>query len=257
MKLKRTLNPCVLKPVNKQSGFTLVELLVALFIFSLLSVAGVALLRSSADGQIALKQRLGDHSAVIRTANLLEADLAQAAALPIRTADGASIAAFGNASAADTATPGLLFAFSRTGVSGGSDSSSVGRAAYAFSNGILTRRFWPVADGANAAPAASLLNDLESVRVRFRSNDGQWRSDWTATEPKALPRALELIIKPKLRPEFRMVMLVGPQVRIVEEQVNLQDGAAASNETPQVDTPQQTDVPQQPAPDQPELDNAI
>ncbi|NJM51807.1 MAG: prepilin-type N-terminal cleavage/methylation domain-containing protein [Sphingomonadales bacterium] len=64
------------------NGFTLVELLVALFIFSLISLAGLTLLRSSADGQVAIKNRLAQHSDLVRTANLLEADLAQAVARP-------------------------------------------------------------------------------------------------------------------------------------------------------------------------------
>ncbi len=72
----------------KDAGFTLVELLVALFVFSLISLAGVTLLRSSADGQIALKERLGSHSAQMRTVNLLEADLAQAVPRQVRNSSG-------------------------------------------------------------------------------------------------------------------------------------------------------------------------
>ena len=43
---------------DSEAGFTLIELLVALAIFALISVAGVMLLRSGSDTQIAVKKRL-------------------------------------------------------------------------------------------------------------------------------------------------------------------------------------------------------
>ncbi|WP_353206247.1 prepilin-type N-terminal cleavage/methylation domain-containing protein, partial [Sphingorhabdus sp.] len=43
---------------STEAGFTLIELLVALAIFALISVAGVMLLRSGTDTQIAVKKRL-------------------------------------------------------------------------------------------------------------------------------------------------------------------------------------------------------
>ena len=49
-----------------EAGFTLVELLVALAIFAMISVAGVTLLRSGSDTQIAVKKRLEDSSRVNR-----------------------------------------------------------------------------------------------------------------------------------------------------------------------------------------------
>ena len=45
---------------QSEAGFTLIELLVALAIFALISVAGVTLLRSGTDTQIAVKERLGE-----------------------------------------------------------------------------------------------------------------------------------------------------------------------------------------------------
>ncbi|MES2781321.1 MAG: prepilin-type N-terminal cleavage/methylation domain-containing protein, partial [Pseudomonadota bacterium] len=43
---------------KSEAGFTLIELMVALAIFALISVAGVTLLRSGSDTQIAVKKRL-------------------------------------------------------------------------------------------------------------------------------------------------------------------------------------------------------
>lgn len=79
---------------QNEAGFTLIELLVALAIFALISVAGVMLLRSGTDTQIAVKERLGEMALSHRLANALEADLAQAIARPVRDQSGQPVPAF-------------------------------------------------------------------------------------------------------------------------------------------------------------------
>lgn len=203
------------------NGFTLVELLVALFVFSLISVAGVTLLRSSADGQIALKARLGDHSATMRSANLLEADLAQVVLRQVRDFAGNKQPAFTTeANAVNQGQAGesggqSLFAFTRAGLSAGNDlaASGVGRVAYSFAEGALRRTSARAADGAAPAPAVILIDGLQSASTRFRDSTGQWRSDWSANNSQDIPRAVELTITPKSRPPYRLVMLVGAHIR--------------------------------------------
>ena len=95
-----------------EAGFTLVELLVALAIFALISVAGVTLLRSGSDTQLAVKDRLEDLSRSNRLANAIEGDLAQAVARPVRDQAGEPVPAFIQE---DASTPGSLFGFVRAG----------------------------------------------------------------------------------------------------------------------------------------------
>ena len=196
-------------------GFTLVELLVALFIFSLIAVASVTLLRSSADGQIILKDRLAKHSAFMRTANLLEADLAQAAPRPVRDASGNSLAAFSTAPQSGQTGNSALFGFTRSGLSAGIDGilPAIGRVSYSYANGILIRTTWPVADGSQPLPAANVMEGLQSVTARFRDTLGNWQTIWRPLDPADLPRAVELTITPAARPPYRLVMLVGSQSR--------------------------------------------
>ena len=59
------------------SGFTLIEMMVALFVFSILSVAGVALLRSAVDSNELMAENLGDMADMQRFVSLMEADLSQ------------------------------------------------------------------------------------------------------------------------------------------------------------------------------------
>ena len=73
--------------MGRTSGFTLVELLVSLFIFGMLSAAGVVLLSFSVRAQEAADARLGDLADFRRAGALLAGDLAQAA--PRLARDGA------------------------------------------------------------------------------------------------------------------------------------------------------------------------
>jgi general secretion pathway protein J len=201
-------------PAPKANGFTLVELMVALFIFSLIAVAGVTLLRSSADGQIALKERLSSHSALLRTANLLEADLAQVAARQVRDIAGNEVAAFSTAPVSGLSGGPILFAFTRGGLGTSEDvRPAIGRVAYGFTNGSLSRFAWSATDGAAAPQPAIMLDKLQNVTLRFRGNQGDWATVWSPVNTSELPRAVEMTLTASGKPPFRLVMLVGTQLR--------------------------------------------
>ena len=198
---------------SSEAGFTLVELLVALAIFALMSVAGLTLLRSGTDTQLAVKDRLEVLSRGNRLYNSLEGDLAQAVARPVRDTRGQPVPAFIQS---DSAVPGSLFGFVRAGWSNFDDSPRAGlqRIAYMLDDGALKRVSWPMLDGATPNDAATLVENVSTARVRFRDDKGEWRDDWTATDADALPRAVELRLTVQGQPEQRMLFLVGPQTRI-------------------------------------------
>ena len=197
---------------TSEAGFTLVELMVALAIFALISVAGVTLLRSGSDTQIAVKNRLEDLSRTNRLANALESDLAQAIARPVRDAAGQPVPAFVQS---DADMPGALFGFVRAGWSNFDDAPRAGlqRVTYVLEDKSLRRATWPMLDGATPADAATLVDNVSSAQVRFRDDKGEWRSDWTAEDARAMPRAVELRLTVQGKPEQRMLFLVGPQTR--------------------------------------------
>lgn len=195
-----------------EAGFTLVELMVALAIFALISVAGVTLLRSGSDTQLAVKGRLEDLSRSNRLYNAMEGDLAQAIARPVRDPAGQPVPAF---TQDEAETSGALFGFVRAGWSNFDDSPRAGlqRVAYILEAGQLKRLAWPMLDGAQPSDGATLVENVTAANLRFRDDKGEWRSDWTATDADALPRAVELRLTVRGRPEHRMLFLVGPQVR--------------------------------------------
>ena len=195
-----------------EAGFTLVELLVALAIFALISVAGVALLRSGSDTQLAVKERLENLSRTNRLANAMETDLAQAIARPVRDAAGQPVPAFIES---DTAISGALFGFVRAGWSNFDEAPRAGlqRVAYVLDGKALRRIGWPMLDGSAPGEAATLVDGISAAEVRFRDEAGQWRDDWTANDANALPRAIELRLTIEGKPEQKMLFLVGPQSR--------------------------------------------
>jgi general secretion pathway protein J len=207
-----------------EAGFTLVELLVALAIFALISVAGVTLLRSGSDTQIAVKNRLEDLSRTNRLSNALESDLAQAVARPVRDPAGQPVPAF---TQSDNATPGALFGFVRGGWSNFDEAPRAGlqRVAYVLDGKALKRVGWPMLDGAASGEAATLVDEVNAADVRFRDEAGEWRSDWTATDANALPRAIELRLTIAGKPEYKMLFLVGPQSRPKPQILDEADGA--------------------------------
>ncbi len=197
---------------GSEAGFTLIELLVALAIFALMSVAGVTLLRSGSDTQIAVKARLEGLARTNRLANALEGDLAQAVPRVLRDQAGQPVPAF---TQNDDQLPGALFGFVRAGWSNLDDSprASLQRVSYSFENGALKRVSWPMLDGSAPSDAAVMLEEVSDIQLRYRDNEGEWRGDWTATDAKAMPRAIEMRLRIKQGPEQRMLFLVGPQVR--------------------------------------------
>lgn len=201
------------EPRASEAGFTLVELLVALAIFALISVAGVTLLRSGSDTQIAVKDRLEGLSRSNRLYNAMEGDLAQAIARPVRDQAGQPVPAF---TENDVGTAGALFGFVRAGWSNFDEAPRAGlqRVAYVLEGGALKRLSWPMLDGAAPADAAILIEKVSAAQLQFRDERGEWRSDWTATDRDALPRAVELRLTLAGKPEQRMLFLVGPQTRL-------------------------------------------
>ena len=212
------------KASASEAGFTLVELMVALAIFALISVAGVTLLRSGSDTQIAVKNRLEDMSRTNRLSNALESDLAQAVARPVRDTAGQPVPAFIQS---DANVLGVLFGFVRGGWSNFDEAPRPGlqRVAYALDGQALKRVSWPMLDGAVAGDAATLVDNVSAAEIRFRDDAGEWRGDWTATDAAALPRAIELRLTIQGKPEQRMLFLVGPQARPKPQALNQGDNS--------------------------------
>jgi len=184
-------------------GFTLLELLVALAVFAIMSVAAYGGLRNVLFTRAAVEEQNRRLAAVQLAVFRLEQDIAQAVPRGVRDEYGEPQAALlGGEFAGDRLT------LTRAGWDNplGQPRANLQRVAYRLRDGRLWRLHWDVLDRSGLVePRETLL--LERVRefkVRFLENeDKEWRTDWPPPDgdeteekknPDALPRAVEAVL---------------------------------------------------------------
>lgn len=180
-------------------GFTLVEMLIALTIFGMLTAAGVALLTLTVRTQETSERLLGEVGQLRRLGALLAADLGQAAARPSRDRDGRPRPAF-------TGGDGVLLIglVRRGGVE-----EALQRVEYRLRDGRLERVAFDRVDGESRAVAIPLLDGVRELRLRYRDRAGGWRDAWDPTDPTLLPNAVELLSRDDAHGAVRQLFLVG------------------------------------------------
>jgi general secretion pathway protein J len=194
-------------PQSAENGFTLVELMVSLFIFGLIGVAGVSLLTFSVRAQASAAARLDDMAQDRRLAVLLTSDLAQALPRISRALNGNPARAF---EGADGSRNGLLMGYVRAGWSspGSGAHSGIQRVDIVLDKGRIERRAYPMTDGTTFANTALLADNVESVGLRYRGK-ADWRPTWDISRLDEMPRAVELTIKRKAHAALLTTFLVG------------------------------------------------
>lgn len=192
---------------SAQTGFTLVEMLIALLIFGMLTAAGVTLLTLTVRTQETSDRLLGELGEVRSLSALMTADFGQAAPRIWRDREGRRVAAF-RGSAGNEAQ---LIVLTRRGWDEESDSphSALQRVEYGLIEGRLVRRVFAQVDGASRAVTQELLGGVSNVRLRYRDREGGWRGNWDPTDPTEMPRAVELITDDEAHGQVRQLFLVG------------------------------------------------
>jgi general secretion pathway protein J len=180
-------------PDAKRSGFTLLEILIAIAIVALLALMGYRALSALSESE----SRLSAEATKWRTLDLffarLEADLREAVPRPARS--GAAIEPAWLA-AVDAAGNGAL-AFSRAGPDFAIDPGSVGqRLGYRLRNGSIEVLYWPGYDRPrDGEPAAyALLSDVTQFRLSYLTATGIWVDNWPIGGDADLPRATRVIV---------------------------------------------------------------
>nr|WP_295371294.1 type II secretion system minor pseudopilin GspJ [uncultured Sphingosinicella sp.] len=192
----------------RSAGFTLVELLVALTIFSLLSAAGVTLLSFSVRAQDAADERLTRLAEIRRAGALLTSDLAQAAPRVSRDEAGAPRAAMIGESGQGSP---VVLSLVRRGWENldGAARPSLQKVEYRWVGGQLERIAYRFVDGSPAMPSVAVVTGVRALRLRYRGPRGEWRDRWDPTQPMLLPTAVEMVMATEESGSIRQLFLVG------------------------------------------------
>ncbi|PWQ99977.1 type II secretion system minor pseudopilin GspJ [Leucothrix pacifica] len=173
---------------RSESGFTLVELLVSVAIFSLMTVVAYTGLvsimnhdRDSLEHETALKK-------LQRSLVFIEKDLRQMTLRPRNTGYSELIPALKSDGGYDTG----LMEFTRAGNSNPTDlnRSSLQRVRYVLEDNTLQRMSWNHVDHNDAEPLTmNLLTEVNEVSFAFLSAEGENETEWAKNE---LPLGIEL-----------------------------------------------------------------
>lgn len=185
---------------RKLRGFTLVELLVAITVFSVLAAMAYGGLRSVLTSERAIDQAAQRLKTIQQAMLFMGRDLAQLSGRGIRDEYGDSQPPLRSQAQSLTALE-----FTRGGWSNpaGQMRSSLQRVGYAVEEKQLIRYSWPVLDRApDTEPQRyALLDDVRSMKLRFMDEKQTWQESWpplssgiASTQP-GLPRAVELSLE--------------------------------------------------------------
>jgi general secretion pathway protein J len=194
--------------IHRTRGFTLIEILVAVLIFALMSAAAYAAVDTLLRARQALHQRAQTLQQLQMAMNRFERDMRQAIAAPVRSQYG-EIQPFlkGDATSVELTRTGLANPLGRT-------RARIERVQWALQDKTWNRLNFAVLDRAiNSQP--QIVPMLDGVtRIVLTYYDGTaWRTQWprpdTATEaPAPLPAALALELETTEYGRLRRVILL-------------------------------------------------
>jgi general secretion pathway protein J len=187
----------------KQNGFTLMELLIALAVFALLSVMAYGGLRSVLTAKAETERQATRLKEVEMAMLFLSRDLEQAVARPVRNEYGDPQPAL----RLDVTGKHAILELTRAGWANPAfeTRSTLQRIAYAVNDdGELTRAYWHVLDRPqpqDSVPAvAPLLKKVSRFRVRWLDASRKWGAEHEGWPPEGaaleqLPLAMEVVVE--------------------------------------------------------------
>jgi general secretion pathway protein J len=201
---------------GRQKAFTLIEVLVALSVFGVLSMLAYMTLGQSLSNADMLTERMDRLQSVQRAMRHLGNDITQAAPRPVRWEVGDTMAPAVFSSLAGQ----YALEVTHSGWSNpvGLPRGTMQRSAYRLENDELLRYHWNVLDRtfANEPVATVLLDGVESLLFRFLQADGAWVDSWPPQDLengaglRDRPRAVEIVLTLADEGELTRLVEVAP-----------------------------------------------
>ncbi|MGB1272331.1 MAG: type II secretion system minor pseudopilin GspJ [Endozoicomonas sp.] len=161
----------------RQAGFTLLELMIAILLFSMISLAAYKLFESVSRAQQVSESVLDRLDIMQRAEIILEKDLFQAISRPVRNALGEK-----QPSLKSPVDAGILIEFTRAGWRNPlwEIRSDLQRVAYAREGDELVRYYWPMLDRTPETPQVrqTVMFGVKGVRFRFLDEKKKWVNAW-------------------------------------------------------------------------------
>lgn len=201
-------------PKSHQSGFTLVETMIALFILGLVSAAGTTLLLGATSASKQIRQRDAAAHEIDLAQAFIRGDIAAMSQRAILPNDGFSMP--GNLFGESAPSEDPVLAFVRSGwinpgnVETRSDLQAV---EYRLENGNLQREVYVRPDSVNSTPVSqrTLMTDIDRIDMRFQRG-GDWSPEWigdTGQPLNILPDLIEMTIGFEDGQELTIAALTG------------------------------------------------
>ena len=177
----------------RNGGFTLLELLVAMFIAAVIFAMGYGAINQAVKNRTELQEQQAKLLGLQTAVRVIEQDFVQLAARPIRqpvgsdfypallSTTGTGVAVPGCVSGASGASGQAVVSLTRAGWDNptGLQRPGLQRVVYCFDKGTLRREHWTVLDPTQTSTTVrrDLLTHLKSVSLRFYSAAG-WETQW-------------------------------------------------------------------------------
>ncbi len=198
----------------RNMGFTLIEVLVAMAIFGVLTLLAYMAVGQTLSNADMLTSRMDRLQAIQRTMRYLGNDLASASPRPVRSELG------------DTYLPAMMVSaandFALAVTHGGWTNpaglprSTQQRSVYLLEDGKLFRVYYPVLDAtySNDAISTEILDGVEQLEFRLVQDNGQTTNQWPPSGAEGAggehlrPRAVEIILTLEDEGEIRRIIEV-------------------------------------------------
>lgn len=188
---------------GNNGGFTLVEVLVSVFIFTVVAALAYGGYSESVKNATATREKMQRLEQLQTTIRLFTQDFEQLAPRPVRDVLGQTLEP---ALKADARTE-YLVALTRAGWSNpaGTQRSTLQRVAYVLEDDKLRREHWAVLERtlANEPIKRDLIDRVTSVQLRYLDSNKNWNEQWPPLSaaagnligPRSRPLAVEVTLE--------------------------------------------------------------